>query len=128
MEIINKKHKEIFKNRNNGKRFIKFQSDKTIYISSKAVIDFELRAGLFLNFINDNDVWMFYADENKDGFQLFDRFDGLGKNMYIFSNPLISLFMKRTRCSLPCSFLLTKLDSKVNDCPLIKIEINKPLE
>lgn len=129
MEIVNKCHPEIFKRRkNNAQCFIGFQSNKKIYISSGAVTEFGLIAGLSLNFVNEGDMWLFYCDDNTDGFTLLERADKKGKDLHIYSNSLIALFQKRTRCSLPCKFPLTLTGSKYEGKHLINIEINKPME
>lgn len=88
MEVINKSHEKIFINeRTHLASYIKFNNKKAIYFSSGASREFGLRAGLNINFINDEDEWLFYLDNNEDGFELLERED---KNAVILCNaPLI---------------------------------------
>lgn len=126
MEIINKSHKKITSNtRIDLASYIRIDK-KTIYFSAGAVMEFGLQKGLSVNFINDDDQWLFYCDTNEDGFKLIERLNK--KALLICDASLVNLFVKRTRMSLPCKFLLKELKSRLNGIPLVKIEILNPLE
>ncbi len=120
MEVIDKTHDEISTNhgRHGLAAYISFNNAKTIYISSGACRRFKIKAGYCANFVNDDNDWMFYVDSNEDGFKLSERQD---KNACLIINAsLISLFLKRTRCSIPCKFPLTLVNAKLDGYQLIK--------
>lgn len=127
MEVINKSHDKIFINeRVHLASYIKFNNKKAIYFSSGASREFGLLAGLNINFINDEDEWLFYLDNNEDGFELIERED---KNAVILCNaPLIELFLKRTRCGIPCKFPLRKTNIELDGHKVIKIDIKNPMD
>lgn len=129
MEIINKGHQEITEREKISLvPSIRFGFNNTITFSAKAVKDFGLKEGLTVNFINDENEWWFYCDNNEDGFRINERKSRSRKDVYIYSGSLIVLFLKRTKMSCPVKLLLTETNAKKNGCTLIKIETNKPIE
>lgn len=129
MEVINKSHEDISK----GEKlylpaFIKFGENNTVSFSAGAVKDFGLTEGMYVNFVNDGNEWWFYCDNNKDGFLLSARKDAKRRQLYVYNGSLISLFIKRTQMSCPVALKLSATKAYQNNCALIKIEINKPLE
>lgn len=134
MEIIDKKHDAITVNKTvNQSSFIKFHTDKEIFFTGMAAKKYGLKSGLYVHFVNDDDQWLFYVDDNPDGFELSPKAVGNRyeksriKTMAIYNQALIRLFLKRTRCSLPCKFPLKVTESRYNGKQLLKIEINKPI-
>lgn len=128
MEVINQKHAEISQNERVGQdSFIRFDASKrAVYFSAGAADEFGMQEGLFVNFINDGDEWLFYCDNTKDGFPLISR---KGKKvMLICNSSLVHLFLKRTRCSLPCKFPLEEIKARFQGHPLVKINLHKPME
>ena len=126
MEVIDKMHDEISigHDRQGLAAYISFNNEKYIYISAGACKRFRITAGLKINFINDENDWLFYCDNGDDGFDLIERKD---KNAVIIMNAaLIRLFLKRTRCRLPCKFPVSIVTAKLDGHQIIKIEINKP--
>lgn len=123
MEIINLSNKNI-KPYSRDTPHIHFGKTH-VYISSTAVEEFGLSTDLTINFIDDDDEWMFYADTNKDGFALLGTKET--KALRIANGKLSTLFSNRTKCSLPSKFPLKALEARLKGNPLIKIEINKPI-
>lgn len=120
MEIVNLKTFETAR-----KAYIKFETEG-VYFSSMAAEMLGLFPDLRVNFVTDKDDWMFYCGDDVNGFPLKERIGE--RSMRINSAALSKMFAAQTRCSLPCKFKLTELKARLNNIPLIKIEINKPLE
>lgn len=128
MEIINRRHEEIFANqRVKLSAFFKVEGNrKSLYFSAGAALQFGIIPGLRINFINDEGEWMFYCDGNKDGFLLIGR---KNKNSALICDAhLANLFLKRTKTSPETKFPITLTKSEINKNPIFKININKPLE
>ncbi len=126
MEVINKSHEKIFVNeRVHLSSYVSFNNRKAIYFSAGASRELGMKAGMKVNFINDEDMWMFYLDNNEDGFELVERED---KNAVLLCNaPLIELFLKRTRCGIPSKFPLRLTNAEVDGHKIIKIDLLNPI-
>lgn len=126
MEVINKKHDEILVNKRVVlEAFMNVLDKKHFYFSAGASRKFGLKAGLNVHFLNDERVWMFYCNNDEDGFDLIER---KNKNAVLICNAaLIHLFLKQTSCTIPCKFGLRSTNAKHQGNHLIKIETNKPL-
>jgi hypothetical protein len=126
VEIIDKTHEAITVNKTiNTELFIKFHNDREIYFSIRACKLLGLTPELTVHFINDGDEWLFYVDDDPDGFKLTSQ--PKKNTLSIFNQALTTLFLKRTRCSLPCKFPLKVTNSRFKGKPIIRIEINKPI-
>jgi len=95
MEVINKKHDEIFVNQRVAlEAYISFLDLKHIYFSAGASRKYGLKAGLKVNFVNDENMWLFYVSNDNDGFDLIER---KNKQAVIICNAaLVYLFLKRS--------------------------------
>jgi hypothetical protein len=127
MEIINKRHEQIFKNeRVELASYIRFdESGDKIYFSAGAAREFGLQPGLTAHFINDENHWLFYCDDDKDGFKLFGRKNK--KAIEIFNASLVNLFVKRNRVHLPSKYPLKLSNAKLDGKQLIEINLNKQM-
>ena len=128
MEIINKSHHQIRSNKrvDLAAYFKVERSKKAIYFSTGAADQYGIMPGIRVNFINDDDDWFFYCDNNKDGFLLTNR---SGKKAGLLCDTsLVHLFLKRTRTSPETKFPITLTKNEVYGCPVFKIELNKPIE
>lgn len=74
MKIINKKSPEVEALRSRGKSSNKLAtvtlSRREVYFSKYFVVTHKLKAGQFVNFLNEGDDWRFYISSDKDGFEL----------------------------------------------------------
>lgn len=126
MELINKKHDEIVVSKRLAMlSYISFHSLTEVQFSSRAVDALGLRVGSYIHFLNDADDWYFYNNKDEDGFKLCNT----GRyNVAVCNKALVQLFMKRTKCSYPVKFPLSITNAEAGGVPVIKIEINKPIE
>jgi hypothetical protein len=122
MEIINKRHEDLeLSRRTESTPYINFNTSKQILFSVHAVRKFGLCAGLYVHFVNDDDLWFFYVNDDKDGFEIFSR---EGKtNTFLYNAHLVSVFLKRTGKQLNTKFILEETKAMKNGCKLIKIII-----
>lgn len=88
MEIINRK--SLSHARNPPELYLK---EDRIYFNLAAVKAFNLEAGKYLHFINDDNQWHFYMDEDQDGFNLVNV-DKNHPGLAIGSRPLVRLICK----------------------------------
>lgn len=123
MEIINKRHEDLrLSRRTESMPYINFNTDKQILFSVHAVRLLGLQPGLFIHFVNDDDLWYFYINDDKDGFEIFAR---EGKtNTFLYNAHLVVLFLKRTGCRLRSKFFLEKTEVRYKGYQLIRIHTN----
>lgn len=127
MEIINRKHKEIAALRKSYKTsYISFYNKNEVHFSSAATHRFGLRIGMFVHFMDTEDDWYFCVNKDKDGFEI--KASNRRGAVAIFDSALVSVFIKRTKCSLGTKFLITETDLEMNMGKVYKININNPLE
>lgn len=126
LEIINKKHKYITVNtRVELANYIRVEL-KEFYFSAGCNVNLGIVPGLFMHFINDEDRWLFYVNQDKDGFPLLERKSK--KSLLITNSSLSVLFFRRTRCSVSAKFPIKLTEAKMKDCPVYEIMLNKPIE
>ena len=123
MEIINKQHDEItFNQRVELAEYLRVER-KEFYFSAACNLNLGIIAGLFMHFINDDDRWLFYLNDETDGFPTLVR---PNKNSCIITNAsLCSLFLRRTRCGSGTKFPIKMTEAKINNNPIYEILINK---
>lgn len=127
MEIINKQHEDITTNqRVHLAAYFKVRDLKSIYFSAGAAKKFGLSGGLYVHFMNDGDRWYFYCNSESDGFQLITN--SHKNSVLICDASLVNLFLKRTRTSLGCKFLIQLTPNKLKGSPVMEICLNKPIE
>ena len=126
MEIINRLHEDIFANQRVAlEAYFKVETTKNILLSAGASLKYGLIPGLYIHFVNDENKWYFYCNGDNDGFRLLNR---PNKNSVIICNShLVTLFLKRTSCQIPCKFPLRLTKAKKDGCSLIEIQTNKPI-
>ena len=125
MEVINKKHKSITVNQKlNVFTFLKVHNIKQIYFSTTATKEFGLSEGLYAHFVNDGDQWFMYFNTDTDGFALSVQ---KGRNVSIFNQALIQLFLKRTNHKAPSKFPLRLTGTKHEGHHLIEIMHKQPM-
>lgn len=126
MELITRFHKEIKQNTRLTLRSYVRLDKKMLYFSAACNVDLGIVPTLYAHFVNDDDRWFFYINEEKDGFYLTEM---NGKNSCAVINTSLSeLFKKRTRCSIGCKFPVVATGSKQKDCVLYEIKINEVFE
>lgn len=125
METINKLHKEITSNqRLDLAAYFKISNDRTIYFSAKAADDFGLFPGLYMHFMNDEDRWYFYCNNEEDGFKIIER---LEKNSVIIcSKSLVHLIIKRMNISIGTRFPIELTANKLKADHMMEINFRKP--
>lgn len=123
MEVINKKHKDILHNvRVELACYMKVDT-RNLYFSAGCNFELGIISGLFMHFVNDGDRWLFYLNDDQDGFAISAK---KGKSSCSVNNAsLCALFLKRTKCSLGNKFPIVISEQKIKDCPLYEILINK---
>jgi len=127
MEVINKNHSSILFNKRLEKvAYINFYNENEIHFSSCAVRDLKIRIGSYVHFINEDDEWFFYINNDKDGFCVQDS--NRRNNVSIYNGSLIKLFMKRTGRTWPVKYPLKETKMEQHESMVFKIEINKPIE
>lgn len=126
MEVINRTHDKITSNKRvDLAAYFKIESEKALYLSS-GFADGEINPYHFIHFINDDERWLFYCNEDNDGFTLTQRKPK--KCLLICSASLVALFIKRTKHSVGSKFLIRKTESVKNDAPIFEIMFNKIIE
>lgn len=123
LEIINRRHEEIFANRRtHALAYINFVNSKNILFSVKAVRSFGIYEGMFAHFVNDGDRWFVYFNDDADGFPIVARKNKT--NLYICSMHLIKLFAKRAGRKFPCKCILKLTGAKSKGRELIELDLN----
>jgi len=127
MQIINKKHADIsFFKRSEQTCYIYFENEREIHFSSAATKEFNLRIGMFVHFINEEDFWYFTVNKDEDGFFLQES--NRRHAVAIYNSSLIKMFTNATRCSIGTKFLITKTKMEYFGKDVYKIDIHHPLE
>lgn len=123
MEIINKNHDDItFNQRVELAEYLRVEK-KEFYFSAACNINLGIIPDLYMHFINDDDRWLFYLNNEDDGFKTLRR---LGKNSTLVINAsLCSLFLRRTKCGTGTKFPIVKTESKIKNAPIYEIKISK---
>lgn len=126
MEIVNKKHKEITSNqRIDMAAYFKIESDKAVYFSAAACIDFGIIPGLYMHFVNDGHLWFFYCNNEKDGFKITGR---KGKNCALICDAsFVNLLKKRMLICEGTKFPVVLSNSKFNGQHFVQIQFSKPI-
>lgn len=127
MEVINKRHSDIeFKKKLDNVPYINFYNENEIHFSARAVEKLKILIGTYAHFINDNENWFFYVNNDKDGFSI--QASNRRYATCICNGSLVRLFLKRTGREVPVKYPLTitKMEHETN--PIFKIELNKPFE
>lgn len=120
MEVINKNHEEITKNKKVlNKAAIGFLNDRIITLSAGAARAFGLSDGLHMHIINDEEKWLVYFNDDPDGFKIEQVPNRT--NFKVFNRSLVHLFLKRTKNIAPCKFLLKETQRKHSGYGLIEI-------
>lgn len=123
METINRFHKEIKQNtRVTLKNYMRLDK-KMLYFSASCNLELGILPTLNIHFINDDDRWFFYVNNDEDGFYLTEL---NGKNACAAINSTLSnLFKKRTRCADGTKFPVVITPNKIKDHHIYEIKINE---
>jgi len=94
---------------------------------TKAVVNvFKMKAGMYVHFVQDENDWYLFVDNDKTGFKLV-RHDYRGASLSCSCSPAIALFQQTTKYfDLPISFYLRATNKEVRGCKLIQIWTSKP--
>lgn len=127
MQIINKKHQDISSSKRSDQIcYIYFYNKQEIHFSAAATKEFNLRIGMFVHFINEEDYWYFTVNKDEDGFKLQES--NRRNAVAIYNSSLVKIFSNATHCSVGTKFLITKTKMEYFGKEVYKIDINHPLE
>ena len=103
MELINRRTKEVVVNgRRQTTRMYLTVEPHRIYFTSTVGRECEMEVGLFVQFLNEDNIWQFYVDDNPDGFKLTPV---KSKNAFHITNSgLINMILKSTGHKAPKQF------------------------
>ena len=95
MNVINRKSKAIAKNtnRNRNNTFITLDSIR-IHITVATILMCDLKPGEYLHFLNDDDQWSFFSNDDPDGFKLTTSIGN--SNFHITNTGLVNMIRKST--------------------------------
>src|SRR5205085_11985970 len=120
MTIINKKHPDIQENASGRNLvFLSLQNDKDIYFTNTAARKFNLQAGKYLHFINEEKEWFFIQNDDKDGFMLNADGKSSSRAVIVINKPLVSMFRKSTGFTGPVRLCLMKTSKIYKDQPMV---------
>jgi hypothetical protein len=130
IEVINKNHEAITTRRKTKiKSFIKFHNDKEIIFSQTAIRELGLAAGMYVHFVNEDSDWLFYVNDDPDGFEIKKARGNSSGRLSIYNMSLIILFCNRTRSELPCAYPLRETRKKhEGKFKLVQIETGRLLK
>lgn len=123
MEVINKKHKDILHNVRVGLTCYMKVDTRNLYFSAGCNIELGIISGLFMHFINDGDRWLFYVNDDTDGFATTSV---KNKSSCLVNNAsLCAMFLKRTKSDIGNKFPIVISEKKINNSPIYEILIDK---
>lgn len=107
---------------------VKQERTRSIMIfSAAAVRRFNLSAGMYIHFFQQDNHWSFIVNTDSAGFKL--SMQSMDKRILkISSKTLVALFKQTTMYTeLPRKFALVPTTALFNDQPLIEVKVDKPL-
>lgn len=126
MELINRKHKDIVRQKSGGKVVVSLDEDG-MYFSGAAVSLFGLKPGLFIHFMNDASEWKFIVNDDSDDFPIVSKYSARTNGLTINSRPLVRLFTKNLPYkSIPNAYYMHWGEGEINGCRIIEIMTAKP--
>lgn len=108
------------------KPYFKINSYHKLYFSNEFISKFKLHLPATINFINDEDEWLFYFDKNKDGFTLKTE-GGNNPAALVPHFALAKMFLRSIGAGIGDRFLITKTRSEIKGHPIFKIHTDKKL-
>jgi hypothetical protein len=106
-------------------QFMSLKGDRRMYFTAAAVLEFRLEAGKYLHFDEQEGFWLFWQNNDPDGFRLHGAGDGA---LDISNNALVRLFRKKTRYTEGNHrFAIEKAGGIVNGFEAGRIITTKPI-
>lgn len=127
MEIINKRHEDLrLSRRTTSMPYMRIANAKEIMFSVYATRWLGLEKGLYVHFINDDNDWFFFVNDDADGFEI--QFRPAKNHSFLFNTHLVKLFLNRTNRNIGDNFFLEKTNrAKIKGCEIIKICTENPI-
>jgi hypothetical protein len=123
MEIINRKSKAILMStsRSKGRVYMTIK-DKKVYFTVAVARMCELNENLFVHFINDENDWRFFVNDDADGFKMSFQKDRGG---YFISNVgLVNMILSSYGFKNAKRFSVEQTDLFQDKCPIYKITLD----
>ena len=127
MALINKNHPQIIEGRTGRNLIYLTITDKRIFFTKAAALVYGLKAGKYLQFINEGAEWFFYQDDNTDGFSLLE--DGKKNGaVQMINASLVRMIRKSLKLSGKKKFFFAPADHNRNGAKLFEIYTHKSYE
>jgi hypothetical protein len=123
--IINRTTPEIIaNNRHSGLDFITIK-ERGFYFPKNISFELKVSASRFIHFINDDDYWCFYVNDDKDGFKFsLDK----GGSYMINDRALSRMFIKSTNMKNGDRLLVKSTKTKNNGATVYEIHTKETID
>lgn len=120
MQEINIHSPEIekYKLNNITYNYIKIKEGEKIYFTKAIVMLCGLKAGEYIHFLNEDNEWFFYSNDNQDGFKIFNTASSM---LQLNSFPLSRMILKSCGYHLKHTFYIKKTGIVHDKCPVFKM-------
>lgn len=99
-------------------RYLKIKEGEKIFFTKAIVLLCGLKAGEFVHFLNEGNDWMFYSNDNRDGFKI--TADAAG-NLQLNSYPLSRMILKSCGHQLKHTFYVKQTNIIHDKCQVFKM-------
>lgn len=100
-------------------KYIKVRENERIYFPNAVVLMCGLKVGNYIHFLNEGNEWMFYSNDNKDGFKIVITGDKL---LQICSYPLSRMILKSCSYQFKHTFYVRQTKIIHDNCPVFKLQ------
>lgn len=109
---------EQFKLNNLTYNYIKVKEGEKIFFTKAIIFMCALKAGEYIHFLNEGKEWMFYSNDNPDGFKITKDAAGL---LQINSYPLNRMILRSCQFQLKHTFYIKKTGIEHDKCEVFKM-------
>jgi hypothetical protein len=120
MQVINRRNVQVRSERNLP--YVSVQKE-SLYFTQATVEQFDMRIGMYVQFLNDDKSWFFFLTDDPDGFVLGPMSAGLR----IHSGPLVRMIKQQFKVNAGQSFYLHETPRNIKGAKLIEIAFGSPV-